>query len=203
MPTTTNNGWDIPADTDLVKNGALAIRTLGQDIDTTLGVYAQSGLVKLNTTTFSAVASQSISDVFSTTYTNYRVLVNLDTNSAGALVQMRMRVSGADNSTTNYAHVSYRNRMGSTSFAAYTKTADGNTLFYLINEAQTETATVSFDLFNPFASEYTQLHGIGTNNQDTFGFAGSFNATTSFTGFTLLVGAGTMTGSVSVYGYNK
>ena len=40
MPTTTNNGWDIPADTDLVKNGALAIRTLGQDIDTTLGVYS-------------------------------------------------------------------------------------------------------------------------------------------------------------------
>jgi hypothetical protein len=39
MPTTTNNGWPTPADTDLVKNGADAIRDLGNAIDTTLGVY--------------------------------------------------------------------------------------------------------------------------------------------------------------------
>lgn len=32
--TTTNFGWDIPQSTDLVKNGATAIATLGQDIDT-------------------------------------------------------------------------------------------------------------------------------------------------------------------------
>ena len=31
---TTNFGWDIPQSTDLVKDGATAIATLGQDIDT-------------------------------------------------------------------------------------------------------------------------------------------------------------------------
>lgn len=36
MPTTTNFGWTTPADTDLVKNGALAIRTLGNGIDTSM-----------------------------------------------------------------------------------------------------------------------------------------------------------------------
>lgn len=36
MPTTTNYGWTTPADTDLVKDGAAAIRTLGSSIDTTL-----------------------------------------------------------------------------------------------------------------------------------------------------------------------
>lgn len=35
MPTTTNYGWTTPADTDLVKDGASAIRTLGSAIDTT------------------------------------------------------------------------------------------------------------------------------------------------------------------------
>jgi len=35
MPTTTNYGWTTPADTDLVKDGASAIRTLGTSIDTT------------------------------------------------------------------------------------------------------------------------------------------------------------------------
>lgn len=39
MPTTTNFGWTTPADTDLVKNGASAMRTLGNGIDAT--VYAQ------------------------------------------------------------------------------------------------------------------------------------------------------------------
>ena len=36
MPSTTNFGWTTPADTDLVKDGASAIRTLGNGIDTTL-----------------------------------------------------------------------------------------------------------------------------------------------------------------------
>lgn len=34
--TTTNFGWDIPQSSDLVKDGATAIATLGQDIDTAL-----------------------------------------------------------------------------------------------------------------------------------------------------------------------
>ena len=36
MATTTNFGWQTPDDTDLVKDGAAAIRTLGQSIDTSL-----------------------------------------------------------------------------------------------------------------------------------------------------------------------
>jgi hypothetical protein len=36
MPTTTNYGWTTPADTDLVKDGAAAIRTLGSSIDTSM-----------------------------------------------------------------------------------------------------------------------------------------------------------------------
>ena len=35
MATTTNYGWETPDDTDLVKDGAAAIRTLGSSIDTT------------------------------------------------------------------------------------------------------------------------------------------------------------------------
>jgi hypothetical protein len=36
MPTTTNFGWTTPADTDLVKDGAAAIRTLGNGVDASL-----------------------------------------------------------------------------------------------------------------------------------------------------------------------
>jgi hypothetical protein len=36
MATTTNNGWTTPNDTDLVRNGASAIRSLGTAIDSSL-----------------------------------------------------------------------------------------------------------------------------------------------------------------------
>jgi hypothetical protein len=36
MPTTTNFGWTTPADTDLVKDGAAAIRTFAGNVDTSL-----------------------------------------------------------------------------------------------------------------------------------------------------------------------
>lgn len=36
MATTTYFGWETPDDTDLVKDGALAIRTLGSEADSTV-----------------------------------------------------------------------------------------------------------------------------------------------------------------------
>lgn len=46
MPTTTNYGWTTPADTDLVKDGASAIRTLGSAIDTTVFNNAGAAIAK-------------------------------------------------------------------------------------------------------------------------------------------------------------
>jgi hypothetical protein len=46
MANTTNFGWETPDDTDLVKDGALAIRTLAGAIDTSVGqitLNAQTG----------------------------------------------------------------------------------------------------------------------------------------------------------------
>jgi hypothetical protein len=46
MATTTNYGWTTPNDTDLVKDGAAAIRTLGSSIDTTVFANASAGISK-------------------------------------------------------------------------------------------------------------------------------------------------------------
>ena len=79
MGTTTNNGWTYPESTDLVKDGATAIQTLADDIDTTLGVYADPGLVLLNTTSFSGVTSvSSAAATFSSTYTNYYLTIDAE-----------------------------------------------------------------------------------------------------------------------------
>ena len=46
MATTTNYGWTTPNDTDLVKDGASAIRTLGSSIDTTVFNNANAAIAK-------------------------------------------------------------------------------------------------------------------------------------------------------------
>jgi hypothetical protein len=46
MATTTNYGWTTPNDTDLVKDGAAAIRTLGSSIDSTVFTNAGASIAK-------------------------------------------------------------------------------------------------------------------------------------------------------------
>jgi hypothetical protein len=46
MATTTNYAWETPDDTDLVKDGASAIRTLGSSIDSTVFANASASIAK-------------------------------------------------------------------------------------------------------------------------------------------------------------
>jgi hypothetical protein len=82
MGNTANNNWPYPESTDLVKDGATAIENLADAIDTTLGVFVPSnpGLTLINTTSFTGVSSQSINDVFSATYDNYRIIITQSTS---------------------------------------------------------------------------------------------------------------------------
>jgi hypothetical protein len=60
MANTSNFGWETPDDTDLVKDGALAIRTLAGAIDTSfagVSVNAQTG------TTYTAVLADGLNKV--------------------------------------------------------------------------------------------------------------------------------------------
>jgi hypothetical protein len=207
MPNTTNNNWPTPADTDLVKNGADAIRDLGNAIDTTLGVYQASGLVKLNTTSFSNVASQSVNDVFSATFRNYKIVCNA-VNSADSVIKLRLRISGTDNTSSNYWWSTHYN-------SSTTGTVSGNvssgaaTSFDLFDIGTVDGGSNSVvDFYNPFLTKRTGLSGINTYvpNSDNINYtvvrSGATTVSTSYTGFTIFPSSGTMTGSVSVYGYN-
>jgi len=205
--TTTNYGWDIPQSTDLVKDGATAIAALGQDIDTS--VYTalggnKSGLVLLNTTSFSGVTTQSINDVFSATYDNYRIITTLNLSGA-ATISFRFRVSGSDNTASNYnrqrltvdsSTVTAALQSSQTSFSGVTSTTGANKSAMVI------------DCLSPFLTENS---GLFINDSENFTTGHSFqvlscnfNATTSFTGFSLISSVvSSMSGVISVYGYNK
>jgi hypothetical protein len=151
----------------------------------------------------SAVASQSINDVFSTTYDNYRIIVDF-TGSTGTNNNMRLRVSGADNTTSNYMRQYIY--ASSTTLAAARSNSQST---WLLGDHGTSRTVNILDLISPNLAQVTggvhfaaMYYNSSTENawlQNGLGF----NAATQFTGFTIYPSSGTITGTVSVYGYNK
>jgi len=207
--TTTNYGFDIPQSTDLVKDGATAIATLGQDIDTAMNTALgtkKAGMVLLNTTSFSAVASQSVNDVFTTSYDNYRILIAIDSTTATSqqVFQIKLRASGTDKSTAyDYnllrqftTNVSYANASNQTSFViGYLSTNINGTSFFTL------------DICDPKISKATRMFVNSTYGADsvrdmqTGGCVQTENYQAD--GFTISIAANAVTGRVSTYGYNK
>jgi hypothetical protein len=208
--TTPNYGWTVPTSTDLVKDGATAIETLGDAIDasmnTALGTK-KAGMVLRNTTSFSAVASQSVNDVFSATYDNYKVIVNLDsTSSTGHDTYFRLRVGGADLSSSTYNGSLSFVRSSGTLGGSYSTTRTG---WGFLDSAISPGCQTFMEIGNPFRTTgkhtaYWTGWGIAGGEDAIKFFAGQVAAGTSYTGFSIVnIGTGTVTGSVSVYGYSK
>jgi hypothetical protein len=204
MATTTNYSWDTPDDTDLVKDGALAIRDLGQDIDTSLYNITTGknvGMVLLNTTSFSAVSSQNITTVFNADYENYRIVYRF-TKSTSAAGFVRLLVgTTADSGADNYPYETFT-AIGGTGTAA---AANSSAFFVSDNDTQAQFGTI--DLLQPFLTSETFCissnftGGFSTNASMRF-LNGKNRASTSFDGFQVLTNGGTITGKVFTYGYN-
>jgi hypothetical protein len=158
-----------------------------------------AGLVLLNTTSFSGVSSQTVNDVFSATYDNYRILFK-STGSGSIASLFRLRASGADLSTTVYQDETFAS--DSTTIGGARNTSQTAARFTYMDTGK---SIASVDLFAPFLAE-TKLYYSNLARGLTIisGFmAGSINQATSYTGITFITSAGTMTGEVSIYGYNK
>jgi hypothetical protein len=207
MGNTPNNNFPFPESTDLVKDGAQAIEDLADAIDTTLGVYAPStpGLTLINTTSFSAVSSQSINDVFSATYDSYKVILDISAASTTLNMRMRYRVGGADNSTSNYysTWIAVSTVSDTTQYQRSGLNTTGN--LSDISGGSAASKIFTLEIHRPFLTANTILTGQQNDSGSLVTFNGGigFNATTSFTGFTIIPSTGNVTGTVSVYGYNK
>jgi hypothetical protein len=277
MATTTNFGWETPDDTDLVKDGAAAIRTLGQSIDTSMAdleggttgqvlskasnadmdftwvaqddsnaiqnaivdakgdliaataadtparlavgangtvltadsaeatglKWAAAGggsLVYVGGASFSGSSSQSLNNVFTSTYENYFITLNVTSKSATTPIQIRLRASAADNTTSNYQSIATYTQInaGSTGDA---KLANGTA--YQLSDVGDLMQT--FNIMNPQTAQSTVLLGMQSvfkiaSDFYSTRFSGYFNATTVFDGLTIYPTSGTFTGTIRVYG---
>lgn len=158
-----------------------------------------SGMTFITSSTFTTSSAVNINNCFTSTYENYFLLTAFTASSATSL-SLRLRVSGADNTTANYnsqrivangATISGGGITAATSWqqVAYTG-ADTNNFFQLwVARPQTADNTT-------FLGD-----GISTNTTITeLKSAGFFTATTQFDGISIIPVAGTITGTVRVYG---
>lgn len=224
--TTTNFGWTVPSDTDLVKNGAAAIRTAlggpdtsfaglkggttGQVLSKSSGTDlaftwstpstpASPGMVYVGGSTFSSSSAVNLNNIFTSTYANYKVVFNC-TGTSGGVMQIRFRVSGSDNSTSNYDW-----QRLSVYGATNAPERQANQTYFLPCTINTTFSGAEVLITNPQAASKKIFLGhaiqeAGPDSTQMFLTAGSFNTTTQFDGMSLFPSAGTITGSIRVYG---
>jgi len=197
--TTPNYGWDVPTSTDYVKDGATAIETLGDDIDATLwtalgAAYPGLRLVKKQTIG-TAVSSVAVTNAFSATYQNYRILVAGGAGSTSGVLRLQLGAT-----TTNYAQT-YVYADYATGAVNSVSTSTG-AIFNYCGLSNTSGIIGDAQVNSPFLSTRTSVTGFYAGIGDAGTTNGYLANTTSYTDFTLVCSAGTMTGgTIYVYGY--
>jgi hypothetical protein len=186
-------------------NTRLGIGTTGQVLAVSGGVPAwitpvsTAGLVYVGGTTFSGVTSVNVNDVFSANYANYIIQGNFTCASTLGML-LRLRVGGADNTTTNYDRQAIS--VDGTSVSAE-RAVDATRWEFAIASARG--SFFELKLNNPFATEHTR--GFLTAEQynpniQLYNSALNFEDTTSFTGFSINFTSTTanLAGTFRVYG---
>ena len=185
-------------------------QTLVADSSTATGLKwatpASGGLTLISTTTFTAQASQSFNNVFTSTYTNYKIIITgLYLTTGASDFRMRMRVGGSDNTSAAYIYSGFQSTN-----AALSNYASQQTNFYFCDNNSLNAAdenSIEISLFRPALAKFTTGNWVynGTNNSNPDGFAGQIShaVATAYDGFTIYPGDSTLYGTVSIYGWSK
>jgi hypothetical protein len=161
------------------------------------------GLVYITQTAYSASSAVNVDNCFTSTYQNY-VLVNSCTGSGSSNVRLKYRASGTtDSSNLYYTQGLYPNN-NATGYIYDWPVTTGHFLGNFTGTA-TYPGTQTIQIWNPKNAVRTAIwvqwevtdSGLGGFNN------GMFAADTAFDGFALIPAAGTITGTVRVYGYRQ
>jgi hypothetical protein len=161
----------------------------------------------LGTVTFSGASSISLNSCLSSTYSNYRIILNITSFSANNYPMLRLRSGTTDNSSTNYNAAFIERASTNATVSGYAgSSSTGFQLGYTVNNGNFNV----LDLFSPFETDYTGYFNLSTSKNATVSSpnyveykAGTMSVTTSYDGLSIVAGSGTLTGTLSIYGYTK
>ena len=164
-----------------------------------------AGVAKITTQTFSAVSSVSVNNCFSSTYVNYRILARFTNSNSGPQgLFLRLRASSTD-ATTNYDTLGFRGYQTGVATESFGYNTDATRY----GNATNLTTGMNFsviDMAGPFLAETTQMiaqHALTESGTSAVLWHSTWynDNQTSYDGFTISVAAGTITGTIYVYGY--
>jgi hypothetical protein len=160
-----------------------------------------SGLTLINSTTFTGSSTVSVNSVFSSTYRNYKMVISYTMSANNEPLYMRMRVSGTDNSSANYF---INGTVGVTS--SITNIGNANETAFKLQQGGATAAGITMDLYAPNIGTRINITSQGSAIStgayaSSYQIGGFLDANVTADGFTLIPGAGTITGIVKVYGY--
>ena len=176
-------------------------------IPTSVTVGSGSGSANsVGQVSFFGASSVSLNNVFSTTYDNYAIKINLEpitTTAQNVLLRLR---TGSDDSGANYYQSGFFNSSSSSAFVGEANTGQTSFATTYVTTTAGHYATSNIELFAPNLAKPTMFQSFnlrqeGANSVQLYRLGG-LNTTTQYTGFTIFVTT-TMTGTVSVYGFNK
>ena len=162
---------------------------------------ANSGLVYVAKKDFSGSGTVNCTSFFNSTYDHYRLVMSCTSAAAGAQIVETRLMSGATatSGTTNYKFY----ELGHT-FAAGTPDATaGPGGAYWFGFRSTDFFYGTFEIQNPYAANFTAFQETSVDSAQSVESRGVHTLTTSYDGIQFLVGSGTLTGTVTCYGYRK
>jgi hypothetical protein len=206
MAITPTYSWPLPDNDDLVKDGAEAIRDLGNAIDTTVGGLPGAGLVHINTTSFSGVSAVSLpDDTFTSDFQNYRIVFQLISSAASTTqISLRLRLAGSDASANEYFWSMLGLRANG---AASNRNGNGTSSMDFTFGAIGARVSASFDVFRPNQAGITRITGTSTGDDATaptqYTFGGFHGLGISYDSMSFIAAASNFTGNVRAYGYKN
>ena len=161
-------------------------------------VGVQPGLVVVKAeTAFSAVASFTADNIFTASYTNYLILVEMVSSAAAATISYQLRVGGVT-AATNYNNQSIT--ASSSTISGARLTSQTSATFALEDDRR----LFPVEIGNPAKALPTTFYVKGstkTTNVEFQHYTANHTDLTAYDGIIFTPSTGTITGSYTVYGY--
>lgn len=183
--------------------GTLNAMGLKNVVPTSVSVGSGSASVNANgTVTFTGASSISLNGVFTSTYTNYKMVITSSASAHNINAFLRMRNAGTDTSGSIY----YFGGVGGYTSGTVTGWSGTGTNVIQWGNTAIENTTGTIDIFRPKLTERTGF------NFQSFGYTSSYLSiqgagmlydTVSYDGATLYLSSGNFTGTITIYGYSN
>jgi hypothetical protein len=171
---------------------------------TSIATTGGSGSISsTGTVSFTSASAISLNNVFTSSYRNYKIVLNVNCSIDGTTCFLKLRASATDSSASYYYGLAETSAGGVSAIVNGNNVTTGLFLTKMRNSANARNGA-DVTLFNPqLAMETNYAVTSGYNNGSIVAGAaggGAHEVATAYDGFTLLASSGNLTGVVYTFG---